>query len=66
MQRKEIEKKYIKKIKELKKHNKAYFDKDKPVITDSAYDKIKLDILNLEKKYKFLNNKDSPSKTIGY
>ena len=66
MQRKEIEKKYIKKIKELKEHNKAYFDKDKPVISDSTYDKIKLDILNLEKKYKFLNNKDSPSKKVGY
>jgi len=66
MQRKEVEKKYIKKIKELKKHNKAYFGKDKPVVSDSDYDKIKLEILDLEKKYKYLSNKDSPSKKIGY
>jgi DNA ligase (NAD+) len=65
MQRKEVEKNYIKKIKELKEHNKAYFDKDEPIISDSVYDKIKQEILDLEKKYKYLNNKDSPSKRVG-
>ena len=66
MQRKEVQKKYAKKIQELKKHNKAYFDKDKPTISDLDYDKIKFEILDLEKKHKYLNNKDSPSKKVGY
>ena len=29
---------YKKKIKELKKHNNAYFNQDKPHISDSEYD----------------------------
>ena len=66
MQRKEVEKKYIKKINELKKNNKAYFDEDKPIISDKEYDEIKKEILNLEKKYNYLKNKNSPSNKIGY
>ena len=66
MQRKEIERVYIKKIKELKKHNKAYFNDDKPLISDKDYDEIKQEVLYFEKKYKYLKNKDSPSKKVGY
>ena len=66
MKRKEVEKKYIKKINELKEHNKAYFDNDNPIISDSDYDKIKKEILDLEKEYKYLYNKNSPSKKVGY
>ncbi len=66
MQRKEIEKVYIKKINELKKHDKAYFQYDSPLISDKDYDDIKEEILNLEKKYKYLENKNSPSKKVGY
>jgi len=66
MQRKEIEKLYIKKINELIKHNKAYFDDDNPIISDKKYDDIKQEILDLEKKYKYLINENSPSKKIGY
>ena len=66
MQRKEIEKVYIKKIRELTKHDKAYFKHDKPLISDRDYDLLKKEILTLEKKYKFLENKNSPSKKVGY
>jgi len=66
MQRKEIEKVYIKKISDLKKHDEAYFDQDSPVISDQDYDIIKQEILNLEKKYIYLKNKNSPSQKIGY
>ena len=66
MQRKDIEKEYIKKIKELKKHNKAYFEENNPFLSDKDYDKIKYQILDLEKKYKFLKNNNSPSKKVGY
>ena len=66
MQRKEIEKVYIKKIKELTKYDKAYFKHDRPLIFDRDYDILKKEILDLEKKYRYLENKDSPSKKVGY
>jgi len=66
MERKEIEKTYLKKINELKKFDKAYFDEDNPIISDKDYDQIKQEILNLEKKYSYLKNKNSPSQKVGH
>ena len=66
MERKEIEKIYFKKINELKKFDKAYFDNDNPIISDGDYDYIKQEILDLEKKYNYLKSKNSPSQKIGY
>jgi DNA ligase (NAD+) len=66
MQKKEIQKKYNKKIKLIEKYNKFYYDKSSPVVSDGDYDELKKYILHLEKKYKFLNSKNSPSKIIGH
>ena len=66
MHRKEIEKKYLKKINELKKYDEAYFKKDSPIISDNDYDICKQKIIELEKKYKYLEHKDSPSNKVGY
>ena len=66
MQRKEIEKIYIKKIIKLKKYDKAYFKHDSPLISDKDYDSIKQEILDLERKYKYLKDKNSPSQKVGY
>ena len=66
MFKKEIQTKYIQKINKLKKYNKAYFEKDSPTVSDGEYDNIKKEILDLEKKYEFLKDKDSPSQKIGY
>ena len=57
---------YKKKINEFKSHNKLYFEKNSPKISDSQYDKIKKEILDLEKKYDFLKSDSSPSSTIGF
>ena len=62
----EIKKYYKKKINELKNHNKLYFEKSSPKISDSQYDKTKKEILDLEKKYSFLKSDLSPSITLGY
>ena len=62
----EINKKYKSKIKEFIKHNKFYYDKNKPLITDSEYDILKKEILELEKKYKFLTDKNSPNNSVGF
>ena len=66
MKDKEIKRIYIKKLTEIEKYNEYYFDKNNSLISDAEYDLKKKEILNLEKKYKFLNNKNSPSKTIGF
>jgi len=66
MEKKEIEKLYLKKINDLKKFDKAYFKHDKPIISDKDYDSIKKEILLLEEKYLYLKNKSSPSQKVGY
>jgi len=62
----EIKKLYLKKINEFIKHNKAYYLKSNTIISDKKFDELKISILELEKKYKYLNHKDSPSKSVGF
>ena len=66
MDRNKIKKKYNEKIKYLVKLNKHYYDLSKPLVNDDEYDQLKADILSLEKKYDFLENKNSPSKIVGF
>ena len=66
MSKKEIQSIYLKKIKQIKKYDKAYFKHDQPLISDSNYDILKKEILDLEKKYKHLKHGDSPSQKVGY
>ncbi len=61
-----ISQKYLEKIKLFKKYNKHYYDLNKPIIDDHEFDKLKLEIINLEKKNKFLKHKDSPSNSVGF
>ena len=63
---KEVEKIYKKKIKEFQKHNKLYYDKSAPAISDREFDELKADIINLEKKYSFLRSTKSPSDSVGF
>ena len=62
--KKKIVKEYKEKIKELKKHNKLYFSDDNPQITDSDYDLIKKEIIDMEKKFPFLEKKSFSSSNI--
>ena len=66
MNKNELKKKYKIKIKDYLKYNKFYFDKSKPLIADAEYDELKKEILLLEKKYDFLDDKGSPSKNVGF
>ena len=54
MKKNDIIKKYKSNIKNLKIHNNLYFNKDKPKITDSEYDMLKKETLELEENYKYL------------
>ena len=61
-----IQKDYKKKIKLINHYNKKYYDDNISQISDSEYDYLKKEILSLEKKFNFLNDKSSPSKIVGY
>jgi len=63
---KNIKQNYQNKISELKKHNKLYYESSSPKISDKEFDKLKTEILDLEKKYTFLQSNFSPSKTVGF
>ena len=66
MDKKELKKKYNFYINNIKKYNLSYFNNNKSLVTDAEYDELKNKILNLEKKYDFLNSKNSPSKSVGH
>ena len=66
MKKDAVKKDYQKKISLIKKYNQFYYDKNKPLVLDREYDLIKKEIIQLEKKYIFLNSKESPSKIVGF
>ena len=66
MNNKEVEIEYLKKIDLIQKYSKYYYDKNKPIVTDQVFDLLKKDIINLEKKYKFLKNELSPAVSVGF
>ena len=61
-----IKQDYQKKIDELKKHNQFYYQNNSPIISDSEYDKLKQQILDLEKKHAFLESDFGPAKIVGF
>ena len=51
---------------EIRANDEAYYKDDAPVITDSEYDELRKELLELEHEYPHLIRKDSPSQTVGY
>ncbi len=66
MQNEKIKKDYLEKIKRFKDYNRNYYHKSRPLVTDAEFDRLKIEILDLEKKYKFLSSSNSPSKIVGF
>ena len=66
MNRKLVEKKYKDKINLFQKYNKEYYIKNNSSISDSEFDILKKEILDLENKFIFLKGKNSPSQSIGF
>ncbi len=56
---------YNKKIKLILRHNKLYYEKDSPIISDAEYDKLKKSIIELENKNPHLAKKGSIQNIIG-
>ena len=65
MDKKKLILEYKKKKKELLRHNNLYFNKDKPEIEDSDYDKLKREALDLENKYPFVKETFNISDIVG-
>ena len=63
--KKSIINEYKKKVAEIKKHNKFYFEQDNPKISDAKYDALKKEIIDLEKKFSFLKDYFSISTLVG-
>ncbi len=61
-----INQEYLDKIKLFQKYNQHYYDLNNPLVNDKEFDKLKLEILKLEKKYKHLYNINSPSNSVGF
>ena len=66
MNKKKIQSDYKKKIKLIDKLNKFYYEKSKPLVSDSEYDDLKNEVLRLEKDNDFLKSKYSPAKMVGF
>ncbi len=64
--KKMIEKEWTDLNSRIKKHNYLYHGLDQPKISDLEYDKIKLRLINLEKKYSFLENSKSILNEVGF
>jgi DNA ligase (NAD+) len=61
-----IKKSYLEKIKNIQEHNRLYYEKSKPTITDQEYDLLKKDIIEIENKHRFLESTQSPSRSVGF
>ncbi len=61
----EIVKNYKLKIKNLKSHNRHYYEKDNPKISDAEYDALKQEIFDLEKKNKYLVDLNLTKNLVG-
>ena len=51
--------------KQIRHHNYQYYVLDQPKISDSAYDKLFKELLELEKQHPDLVAADSPSQRVG-
>ena len=57
---------YQEKVKKFNKFNKAYFEKDNPIVSDRAFDELKKELINLEKQYSFLKSPKGITNTVGF
>ena len=61
-----LKKNYLQKLNVLKKHNKLYFEKNSPKISDANFDKLKKEIIEIEKNNPNIIGKFSVSNLVGF
>tara|TARA_A100001011_G_scaffold397527_3_gene498807 strand:+ start:2193 stop:4217 length:2025 start_codon:yes stop_codon:yes gene_type:complete len=65
IEKSKIIKLYKSKTDKLLEYNKAYFQKDKPIVSDSQFDELKNELLGLAKKYPYLKKIKNLEKIVG-
>lgn len=50
---------------EIQRHNQLYYELDAPVISDAEYDKLLMELMQLEKDFPLLTSDDSPTQNVG-
>ena len=63
--KKNIKKLYTEKIEKLIKYNRAYFEKDNPIVTDEKFDKLKKELLEIARKNPSLKKIKNPEEIVG-
>ena len=66
MKKKNIQELYKNNIEKLKKYNEYYYNRSQSLVSDNDYDEIKKKIIDLEKRYKYLQSEYSPTKLVGH
>ena len=62
---KNIKKLYLDKIDKLIKYNRAYFEKDNPIVTDEKFDKLKKELLEIARENPSLKKIKNPEEIVG-
>ena len=65
IEKKNIKKFYLDKVKKLIKFNEAYFEKDNPIVSDKIFDELKKELLDLSNKYPFLKEIKNIEEVVG-
>ena len=52
-------------VRQIRHHDKLYYQKDKPEISDGEYDTLRLELEKIEAEYPDLITPDSPTQTVG-
>lgn len=52
-------------VKQIRHHDKKYYQQDAPDVSDAEYDKLRLELEAIEVEYPELITKDSPTQTVG-
>ncbi len=50
---------------DIRRHDELYHTQDNPELSDAEYDKLRAELLDIEKKFPDLATADSPSQTVG-
>ena len=62
----EIKKLYKQKVNKLLRFNRAYFEKDSPVVSDIQFDELKKELIDLSKKHPYLKKIQDLENVIGF
>lgn len=61
----DLKKRYDELVANIEHHSHLYYDLDQPLLSDSAYDQLMKDLIQMEEEHPELKRADSPSQRVG-